>query len=1046
MARLKDNSGMTMIEVIVTLVILAIIAAATVPSLSGFVDAANAKDCQAKCRDIKKAYVAAMAEAGEDNPQYTKNETILKEVMAKKGATFQQKENISGRDVYEFTGLCPTGGTYNITFVYDQIKVECSHENHRTGEPDPTATAVPGSDSPSTDPGTTVTLKSLKLSKDGLTYPQDATFNPNDLSYTAVYSDGSEIPNLKASDISFNPAPSTSSIGTYLISASYQTVSSNFTLNVVEPQVTGFTISTLPTKTTYNYKDSLQTGGGKLTLQLNNGKTKEVDLDAAWCTPAALTVSGENIPITVTYPGVLQTQSFTVTVNKVLSSIFVKPPTKTAYFVGDTDLDLTGSTFTPKYDDDTITGTEQEITQEMCTGFNTEKALDNEAITVSYSEGGVTKTGTFNIAVKPVELESISIGTSPTSEFYQGDAFNVNGGYLTLTYNNGSTSSLNMETAYANHLLTCEGYTLDKTGQVYQTVTVTYEGKTTNYPIKFYKITGIKVSDDENEMPPNLFVKGESTFNVNGGVLIVSFDDNTTKKVDMTESMIPSPPNIENSQAGSQTVTVEYEGFKAYYKITISESGMDPSYIVYISIYKYPTKLSYYQGDDFSAEGGVLRVVYCKWQRIGLLYLPVYSVSYIPLTVDMCSGYDMSKIDTQKVVVHIDGSPTYWPYSSLNYEDFYIDVKETDLTTLTISNNPTQTFYKGQTFDVNNGKLKATYSDGHTEFVDMTTAMCKDITNGTAKDIVMTSTGAKTIQVTYHGMSVKYTITVNNTVQSITIKSYPTERFSQNGTFNVTGGIITAKDTSNKTWTVPMTSSEVTCTGQDMSTLGKQTVTVSYGGKSTTYQIIVAPINPNVGTEADSAEGISQARINDIQNITFVFSMLYQGTSGNFNNHSYNFNGMYEKSTGNNRAVALLNSGLLDDHELAFLNSVHWYTGVASNNIRFYFTLKNYAAGTSDIIAFKSKYDNNGYFYQTNDIYNKNHYDITTKKMKNGGYDYIGSNGIIVDGIYGAGSNWGYYKSMNGNQDDFVFSDWTDDISSDSPSFLSVSGSQYYKK
>ena len=59
---MKNNKGFTLVEIIVVLVILAILAAATIPSMLGFVDQAKAKAATAEARMV---YVAAQAYATE---------------------------------------------------------------------------------------------------------------------------------------------------------------------------------------------------------------------------------------------------------------------------------------------------------------------------------------------------------------------------------------------------------------------------------------------------------------------------------------------------------------------------------------------------------------------------------------------------------------------------------------------------------------------------------------------------------------------------------------------------------------------------------------------------------------------------------------------------------------------------------------------------------------------------------------------------------------------------------------------------------------------
>lgn len=83
------------------------------------------------------------------------------------------------------------------------------------------------------------------------------------------------------------------------------------------------------------------------------------------------------------------------TPTKTLSSITVTPPTKTTYTVGDA-FDATGMVVTATYSD----ASTADVTSSATTDFATQVAsAGNKTVTVSYSEDGITKTGTFSITV-----------------------------------------------------------------------------------------------------------------------------------------------------------------------------------------------------------------------------------------------------------------------------------------------------------------------------------------------------------------------------------------------------------------------------------------------------------------------------------------------------------------------------------------------------------------------------------------------------------------------------------------------------------------------
>lgn len=132
------------------------------------------------------------------------------------------------------------------------------------------------------------------------------------------------------------------------------------------------------------------------------------------------------------------------TPSKTLSSITVTAPTKTAYTVGDT-FDATGMVVTATYSDETTA----DVTTLATTDFATQVAsAGNKTVTVSYTEDGITETGTFNITVSAA-AGSTSVtfvagtDTSSSTELSKGD--------VTITTTSGTFSRTDNYRIYANN-------------------------------------------------------------------------------------------------------------------------------------------------------------------------------------------------------------------------------------------------------------------------------------------------------------------------------------------------------------------------------------------------------------------------------------------------------------------------------------------------------------------------------------------------------------------------------------------------------------------
>lgn len=161
------------------------------------------------------------------------------------------------------------------------------------------------------------------------------------------------------------------------------------------------------------------------------------------------------------------------------------------------------------------------------------------------------------------------------------------------------------------------------------------------------------------------------------------------------------------------------------------------------------------------------------------------------------------------------------------------------LTSLAISGTPNQTTYQdGEAFDPAGLVVTGTYDDGSTqEITDGVTWKIspEKLTTGTTSVEVKASVGNVSSEVfTVNGLTVKEKVTLTR----IEVEGTPAE-FWKGDKFNHDGITVTA------TWSKgDGTNVTEACeyTGYDMNTAGKQTVTVTYQGKTATYEIEVKTI------------------------------------------------------------------------------------------------------------------------------------------------------------------------------------------------------------
>ena len=167
----------------------------------------------------------------------------------------------------------------------------------------------------------------------------------------------------------------------------------------------------------------------------------------------------------------------------VLESIEIAiQPDKLVYAVGDAALDTEGMKVKGTYSD----GTSHKVNGWTTSGFDSATAGE-KTITVSYTEGEVTKTAEFKVTVKEKAIASIAIKTEPTKkEYVTGDKIDLTGLELTITYDDQSASTVAYSASNASDFTT----DFDSSAAAEsKEVTVTYKEKTAKFSVKIAEAT-----------------------------------------------------------------------------------------------------------------------------------------------------------------------------------------------------------------------------------------------------------------------------------------------------------------------------------------------------------------------------------------------------------------------------------------------------------------------------------------------------------------------------------------------------------------------------
>ena len=244
----------------------------------------------------------------------------------------------------------------------------------------------------------------------------------------------------------------------------------------------GIAVTTQPNKKTYYIGEAFDPAGMVVTATFADDTTENVTND---CTFSPTSISKDTTAITVNYQraGIQKTTSVPVTV-RVLSSIEITtPPTKTAYKYGEI-FDPTGMVVTAHYTDGqsrTVTG--------YAFSPNTALGMSNTTITISYTEGDVTKTDTQTITVAKV-LDHIAVTTPPSrTSYFSGENFSTAGMVVTAYYTDDSSAAVS-------------GYTYSPTGALAagnNTITISYsEGGVTKTTTQAITVTTISSTLNSN--------------------------------------------------------------------------------------------------------------------------------------------------------------------------------------------------------------------------------------------------------------------------------------------------------------------------------------------------------------------------------------------------------------------------------------------------------------------------------------------------------------------------------------------------------------------
>ena len=581
-------------------------------------------------------------------------------------------------------------------------------------------------------------------------------------------------------------------------------------------KITGITI-TAPTTNKYNHGDSLNLAGGEIELTYADGTTRtepitsakitEVDGSTLNMSPNASEYGADytlskTLKIEYTKDGITGTVNYPITiVNDVKSIDIHTTPTKVSYNVNET-LDVTDGEIKVTR----ATGTPEIIpmTNQMVTNFNSTKENTALKLNVEYTENGVTKTTDYTVSVKD-SVKKITLNTTPKTDYKYNDEIDVSTGVITVESGSGTK-----DIQVTESMIT--GY--DKTQLGEQEITITYGGQTVTYKVtvKDY-VTGITVT-------PNTV-----TGKYNDELSKLINDNNITYTVTYAKAGAKTPVVLAESivagynktNIAEQNLTVTYtdndvdsatngQAFTATLKITLNDN------IESMEILSTP-KQNYKYGEPLDITGGTIEVVKSSGTQI------------IPITESMVkeldgSEFDSTKLGTRNLNVTYGGiTKTY----EVTVSDYVVGI---------ILTPPTKTKYQyGESLDLTEGTVQKIMASNA-----VTTAVALTDSSVNVSAFNPNQIGTQVINVTYEGFTKNFGVIVEDSIQSIEIKTKPKVSYKYGEELDVTGGEINVIRSSGVT-TVAITKSMVS--GYNPEILGNQELTVTYEGKQAKYTVNV---------------------------------------------------------------------------------------------------------------------------------------------------------------------------------------------------------------
>ncbi|MBO5479557.1 MAG: bacterial Ig-like domain-containing protein, partial [Clostridia bacterium] len=633
-----------------------------------------------------------------------------------------------------------------------------------------------------------------------------------------------------------------------------------------------------PTNTTYDHGETIDLTGGMITVTYSDGSTEDISMeDSKIAIKSGSPADVNNPSVTIDYGG--KQTSFNITVNDPVKSLTVATPMSDVEYNQNESFDFSSLV---------LTATKKSgATQSLTTSSSGVQVSENTAdvnspnFTQASASGVVPISGTQKIvftyegktATQTVlvndTIASVDVISQPTKTVYKrGESLELAGAVVKLTLGSGATANINLP----DGSVSVSSYSNTTTGRK-QNLTVSVAGinATQTIDVEAYNyITGSTLT-----APTKSSYQYKEELNLAGGQLKFNWHDGNITTISLTDDMVSG---YNKTTLGTQTINVNYTATYTLSDSSIITDAITDTFDVFVIdtvtgiTVTAPTKDTYYHGDSLNLAGGTITVNYASGASTNVTMTESMikesdgsAVNMSPASSEYAANHTLAK--TLKIE-YTEGGET----GSTNYPITIID----KVVSVAIHTTPKTNYNVNETLDLTNGEIAVTRASTTTqEIISMSNA---NVTVEGFASNVEASNLPLTVKYTENGIteSTSYNVNVTDTVTSVSVSNAPTT-VKVGEELDLSGMTITVTKGSGTT-TVPVSSA--TITGYDKNTLGPQTVTVSYGGQSDTFNVTVQDYVTGITVNPSSVTGNYNDELSSIinnNNITYTVTYASAG-------------------------------------------------------------------------------------------------------------------------------------------------------------------------